>query len=173
MSIALSVRNNKALTIGSTIFTVIAVSVTTLLGNASLHAFEINSLKDATDQAGHSDAVVDGSLEDRLNKLEQSHAVEIERLERRVQELEELTRRLQREAKMQPSPENGLAFEQRRLANWARVSDGMERQDVYRLLGRGIKDTKTITSECRCYTLGRICFDDKGYSTKTEARCQL
>lgn len=173
MSIALFARLHQMLVNSPAFLTMVAVSVMTLLGNASLHAFEIRSLKDATDQATHSGTIVDSSIADRLNKLEQAHAVEIERLERRVQELEELITRMQLEAKMQPSTENGRAFEQRRLDNWARVSDGMERQDIYRLLGRGIKDTKTITSECRCYTLGRICFDDDGYSTKTEARCQL
>lgn len=146
---------------------VMAISCTSAL------AFDLKSLKDDQQKIDSNVVVSEDNIADRLNKLEQAHAIEIERLERRVQELEDIIWRMQQEAKMQPVPENGLAFERQRLENWSRVSDGMERQDVYRLLGRGIKDTKTITSECRCYTLGRICFDDDGYSTKTEVRCQL
>lgn len=137
-------------------------------------AIDLNALQDG---ANLKPALDDDSnateLRDRMIQLEDSHALEIERLERRINELEEVIRRIELLSKMQNSDGHGNGYATRGVENWSRVNDGMHRRDVYRLLGRGIKDTKSIASDCRCYTRGRICFDDNGQSTKTDARCRL
>jgi len=137
-----------------------------------VQALEIQAFKDIR-QLSDSETSGDAQrLRERISDMENLHRSEMGRLEARIEELERIIRRLQQTAQIQSQREEQLAFEQRRSENWARVTNGMQRQDVYRLLGRGIKDTKSIL-DCRCYTRGRICFNENDQSIKSELRCEL
>jgi len=139
---------------------------------SQLNALEIQAFKDLKQLSDGETSGEAQRLRERISDMENLHRSEMGRLEARIEELEIVIRRLQQAAQIQLQREEQLAFEQRRSENWARVTNGMQRQDVYRLLGRGIKDTKSIL-DCRCYTRGRICFNENDQSIKSELRCEL
>jgi len=139
---------------------------------APINALDISAFKDSDSASGSRAANYESELNERINDLERTHSQEIIKLKERIEELELILRRMQQATETRLQKEERLAFERRRGENWARVTNGMRRQDVYRLLGRGIKDTKS-TIDCRCYTRGRVCFNDDDQSIKSDLHCKL
>jgi len=119
-----------------------------------------------------------------LKDLEREYRNEIERINREREantsrledQIEELERRLSRIEKARQVDERRAeqaSFEKSRMLNWPKTKSGMNRRQIYRLVGSGVKDRTETLRDCRCYSQGRICFNDEDLAQKSNVRCQL
>jgi len=143
-----------------------------------------SSASDRLQNAGVATADQVQALSNQIDALEREHQAEIERIERDAEaanselrdQIEALERRLSRIEKARQMDERRneqASFEKSRMLNWPKTKSGMNRRQIYRLIGSGVKDRTETQKDCRCYSQGRICFNDEELAQKSNVRCQL
>jgi len=121
---------------------------------------------------------------EQLNAANQASIARIEQMEaefeRRLKDLdyqiELLTNRvgdMERAQELEERQNARESLNKRRSLNWPKVSTGMTRRQILRLIGSGVRDKSATTKDCRCYSQGRICFDANDLAKKSNVRCQL
>jgi len=119
-----------------------------------------------------------------LKALEREHRDEIERitreseaansrLEDRIEQLERRLSRIEKARQVDERRAEQASFEKSRMLNWPKTKSGMNRRQIYRLIGSGVKDRTETQRDCRCYSQGRICFNDEDLAQRSNVRCQL
>lgn len=119
-----------------------------------------------------------------LNALERKHQAEIERLNQlsndamtnlqyKIEQLERRLSRIEKARQLEERRAEESSFEKSRMLNWPKASSGMNRREIYRLIGSGVKDRTETSRDCRCYSQGKICFTDEDLAEKSNVRCQL
>ncbi len=119
-----------------------------------------------------------------LEALSRRHAQELERvnklaedavssLEYRIEALERRLSRIEKARELEERRAEEASFEKSRMLNWPKAASGMNRREIYRLIGSGVKDRTETSRDCRCYSQGKICFSDEDLAEKSNVRCQL
>lgn len=119
-----------------------------------------------------------------LNALERKHQAELERLNQlsndaisnlqyKIEQLERRLSRIEKARQLEERRAEEASFEKSRMLNWPKAASGMNRREIYRLIGSGVKDRTETSRDCRCYSQGKICFTDEDLAEKSNVRCQL